>query len=204
MGQNNSTRQMNNTLFNLKFTCKQLNRQSKQCEKQEKLEKKKLKKAIEKGNMEGAKIYASNSIRQKNQALNYLRLASRIDAVAARVQTAVQMNTMTKDMFKVTQGMDSVLKTMNPESIARVMDKFERQFEDLDVASAYQEQSMSNSSAMTTPEGEVDNLINMVADEHGLSVKSEITEAPSGNLEASATAAPAESDFAARLAALKN
>jgi hypothetical protein len=33
---------------------------------------------------EGAKIYASNAIRTKNQALNFLRLSSRIDAVAAR------------------------------------------------------------------------------------------------------------------------
>jgi len=45
--------------------------------------------AIQKGNMEGAKIHAENSIRQKNQALNYRRMSARIDAVAARVQTAI-------------------------------------------------------------------------------------------------------------------
>ena len=39
--------------------------------------------------MEGAKIHAENSIRQKNQALNYRRMSARIDAVAARVQTAM-------------------------------------------------------------------------------------------------------------------
>ena len=41
--------------------------------------------------MEGAKIYAENAIRQKNQALNFLRMGSRIDGVAQRVQTAVAM-----------------------------------------------------------------------------------------------------------------
>eukprot|EP00941_MAST-03F_sp_MAST-3F-sp1_P002759 g2759.t1 len=206
MGQQNSTRQMQNTLFNLKFTAKQLIRSSKKCEKQEKAEKKKLKKAIEKGNMEGAKIYASNAIRQKNQALNYLRLSSRIDAVAARVETAVRMDTLTKDMFRVTKGMDNVLQTMNPERISMVMDKFERQFEDLDVASAYAENSMNQSSAMSTPEGQVDDLISMTAEEHGLSLKSDIAEAPTGAIAApgTATANNAESDFAARLAALKN
>jgi len=45
--------------------------------------------SIQKGNMEGAKIHAENSIRQKNQALNYRRMSARIDAVAARVQTAI-------------------------------------------------------------------------------------------------------------------
>ena len=39
--------------------------------------------------MEGAKIHAENSIRQKNQSLNYRRMSARIDAVAARVQTAI-------------------------------------------------------------------------------------------------------------------
>ena len=47
--------------------------------------------AIQKGNMEGAKIHAENAIRQKNQALNYRRMSARIDAVSARVQTAVTM-----------------------------------------------------------------------------------------------------------------
>lgn len=41
--------------------------------------------------MEGARIYASNAIRKKNEALNLLRLSSRIDATASRVQTAVTM-----------------------------------------------------------------------------------------------------------------
>ena len=50
-----------------------------------------LHQAIQKGNMEGAKIHAENAIRQKNQALNYRRISARVDAVAARVQTAVTM-----------------------------------------------------------------------------------------------------------------
>jgi division protein CdvB (Snf7/Vps24/ESCRT-III family) len=41
--------------------------------------------------MEGARIHAENAIRQKNQALNFLRFASRVDAVAQRVQSAVSM-----------------------------------------------------------------------------------------------------------------
>ena len=46
--------------------------------------------------MEGAKIHAENSIRQKNQALNYRRMSARVDAVAARVQTAVTMKQVCK------------------------------------------------------------------------------------------------------------
>lgn len=50
--------------------------------------------AMEKGNVEGARIYAENAIRKKNEGLNYLRLASRVDAVANRVQSAMTMKTV--------------------------------------------------------------------------------------------------------------
>jgi charged multivesicular body protein 1 len=50
-----------------------------------------LTQAIQKGSTEVARIHAENAIRQKNQAINFLRMSTKIDAVAARVQTAVTM-----------------------------------------------------------------------------------------------------------------
>ena len=47
--------------------------------------------ALEQGNKEGARIYAENAIRKKNESLNYLRMAARIDAVSSRVQSAMMM-----------------------------------------------------------------------------------------------------------------
>ncbi|XP_068121082.1 charged multivesicular body protein 1b-like, partial [Hyperolius riggenbachi] len=82
---------MEKNLFNLKFAAKELHRNAKKCEKEEKIEKAKIKKAIQKGNMEIARIHAENAIRQKNQEINFLRMSARVDAVAARVQTAVTM-----------------------------------------------------------------------------------------------------------------
>lgn len=76
-------------LFNLKFAVKDLERNSKKCEKEEKLEKAKAKKAIQKGNMDVARIHAENAIRQKSQSVNYLRMSARVDAVASRVQSAL-------------------------------------------------------------------------------------------------------------------
>ena len=48
-------------------------------------------KAIEQKNIETARLYAENAIRKKNEGLTYLRMAARVDAVAAKVQTAVTM-----------------------------------------------------------------------------------------------------------------
>lgn len=48
--------------------------------------------------MEVARIHAENAIRQKNQSVNFLRMSARVDAVAARVQTAVTMNKVLKQL----------------------------------------------------------------------------------------------------------
>jgi hypothetical protein len=77
--------------------------------------------------MDGARIYAQGAIREKGQAINYLRLSARIDAVASRVQTAVDMSGVTKSMCGVVKGMDKVLSGMNVEKISKAMDKFEKQ-----------------------------------------------------------------------------
>lgn len=59
-------------------------------------------------------------IREKNQALNFLRLTSRIDAVASRVETAVRMNQVSGGMKNVVKGMEKGLAAMNPEEISKV------------------------------------------------------------------------------------
>ncbi|KAG9467978.1 hypothetical protein GDO78_013944, partial [Eleutherodactylus coqui] len=139
-------------LFNLKFAAKELNRNAKKCEKEEKVEKTKIKKAIQKGNTEIARIHAENAIRQKNQGINFLRMSARVDAVAARVQTAVTMGKVTKSMAGVVKSMDATLKSMNLEKISALMDKFEHQFETLDVQTQQMEDTMSNTTTLTTPQ----------------------------------------------------
>ena len=73
------------------MTNKQLERMAKTAEKDEAKCRLQVKKALEKGNTEGARIYAENAIRKKNEGLNMLRLAGRISAVASRVQSALHM-----------------------------------------------------------------------------------------------------------------
>jgi len=72
---------------------------------------------LQKGNQEGAQIYAQNAIRKKTEGLNLLRLASRIDAVASRVETAVTMRSVTNSMGSVVKGMDKAMESMNLERV---------------------------------------------------------------------------------------
>lgn len=66
-----------------------------------------------------AKIYASNAIRKRSEALNLLRLSSRLDAVASRVDTALKMRQVTGNMTSVVKGMDKAMNTMNLEQVRR-------------------------------------------------------------------------------------
>ena len=111
-----------------------MNRQAKKAQKDENSEKTRLKKvsrscicvyilanafaqALQQGNNDGARIYASNAIRKKSEALNLLRLASRIDAVASRVETAVTMRQVTGNMTSVVKGIDKAMESMNLERV---------------------------------------------------------------------------------------
>ena len=132
MGQKHS---LEDDLITFKLTSKQFARSAKKCDKNMAAQKEKLKKAIEQGNMEGAKIYAQNVIREKNQSLNFLRLGSRIDAVASRLETAIRMQDINKAMVMTVKGMSNAMKSMQVEQIANTMQEFEKQFEDMDVRS---------------------------------------------------------------------
>eukprot|EP00193_Tetraselmis_chui_P005201 CAMPEP_0177767752 /NCGR_PEP_ID=MMETSP0491_2-20121128/9314_1 /TAXON_ID=63592 /ORGANISM="Tetraselmis chuii, Strain PLY429" /LENGTH=197 /DNA_ID=CAMNT_0019284431 /DNA_START=154 /DNA_END=747 /DNA_ORIENTATION=- len=185
-------------IFNLKFTAKQLNRQAAKCEKEEKAEKNRVKKAIEKGNMEGAKIYAQNAIRKKTEQVNYLRLASRLDAVVSRLDTQAKMNMVNKSMAGIVKTLEKTLNSSNLEKVSQVMDQFERQFENLDVQTEFVENAMGNQANLSTPADQVNDLVMQVAEEHNLEVAMELpgagTSVPAGK--------NAEADMQQRLAQL--
>lgn len=200
---------MDNHLFNLKFAVKEFERNSKKCDKEEKAERAKLKKAIAKGNMEVARIHGENAIRQKNQSLNYLKMAARIDAVASRVQTAVTTKKVTQSMAGVVKAMDSAMRSMNLEKVSALMDKFEKQFEDLDVQSACMDTAMSQTTTTSVPQNDVDFLMQQVADEAGLELNMELPQGGTSTIGAStavasSTQASAEQDeLTQRLARLR-
>lgn len=198
-----SVNAMEKHLFNLKFAVKDLERSAKKAEKEEKLEIAKTKKAIQKGNSEVARIHAENAIRQKNQSLNYLRMSARVDAVASRVQTALTTRKVTNSMAGVVKAMDAAMKGMNLEKISGLMDKFEQQFEDLDVQSSVMENTMSSTVTTSVPQNDVDSLMLKIADEAGLELNMELPSNPSTTVGSTVQASTEQDELSARLAKLR-
>ncbi|XP_034060989.1 charged multivesicular body protein 1a [Gymnodraco acuticeps] len=198
---------MDETLFQLKFTSKQLERLAKKSEKEAEKEQAKVKKALQQKNVECARIYAENAIRKKNEGLNWLRMASRVDAVASKVQTAVTMKGVTKSMGQVTKALDKALGSMDLQKVSLVMDKFETQVQNLDVHTSVMEDSMSSATTLTTPQDQVDDLIHQIAEESGLEVMDQLSQLPAGATSVgpeSSRSQDREDLLSRRLAALRN
>ena len=64
--------------------------------------------------------------------------------------------------------MTSVLKAMNVEDVSATMDQFDKVCEDLDVTTATVEDGISGATATTTPEDQVQSLLEQVSTEAGL------------------------------------
>ncbi|GAU96554.1 hypothetical protein RvY_07984 [Ramazzottius varieornatus] len=172
--------QMDDVLFQLKFSSKQLERFAKKSEKDQAVQQQKVKKALQSQNIEGARIYAENAIRKKNEGLNFLKMAGRVDAVASRVQSAMMMKSVAQNIGMVSKALDKAMQSMDLEKIQKVMDQFEHQFEDLDVRTQVMDSAMSGATTLSTPMDQVDQLIHQVAEENGLEVMAQLANATPG------------------------
>lgn len=92
-----------------------------------------LTKAVEKGNIEVAKIHAENIVQKNNESLNMQHTSARVDAVASRVQTAARTKRMTSSMQGVVIEMGLATKSMNLEKITCLFNNSEKLFENQDV-----------------------------------------------------------------------
>eukprot|EP00744_Colponema_vietnamica_P011364 GILI01015984.1.p1 GENE.GILI01015984.1~~GILI01015984.1.p1 ORF type:complete len:243 (-),score=72.49 GILI01015984.1:207-842(-) len=204
---------IDDTVFQFKMNSKQLARMSQKAEKEHKAERAKIMTAMQKGNVEGARIYSQNAIRKKNESLNFLKLSSKMDAVASRLQAAAATQQMTNGIARCVPQLQRALDTMDVAKISTSMSEFERLFEDLDVKADFVVGAIDSTTSGTTPADQVDSLIREVADEHGLEVSTMLSgisatgplKAPTTALASSTAAAPAPAadDLEARLSRLR-
>merc|ERR1712224_1111510 len=105
-------------------------------------------------------------------------------------------------------GMDKGLASMDIEKVSALMDKFEQQFEDLDVKTQFMEGTMNATTATTTPAEQVDSLIEQVADANNLELGDAFSQAgPVGKktptVKESTPTTPLSDDLEARLSNLR-
>lgn len=73
--------------------------------------------SIEKGNPDMARIYATNAIRKRNEALNYLRMSAKFDMVSSQISSAVTTGMVSNTMANVVKGLEKAVQTDNVEKV---------------------------------------------------------------------------------------
>ncbi|KAH8869983.1 Charged multivesicular body protein 1b [Schistosoma japonicum] len=195
---------MDKELFNLKFAGKQMERFAKRCLKEEVKSKNMLKAAIKKGDHDNARIHAENAIRHKHTATNYIKLAARIDAVVSRVQAAITSKCFTDSIRTVVVCMENASRSMDMEKVSSLMDKFEMEFDNVEIKSKLMSSSLASTMSNSTPENEVQSLINQVADETGIELNYELPGSVTNSATVPTISAEEEDDLYQRLAKLRH
>ncbi|KAM7321017.1 hypothetical protein ACRRTK_020270 [Alexandromys fortis] len=109
-------------------------------------------------------------------------MASRVDAVAPKVQTAVTMKGVTKNMAQVTKALDKALSPTDLQKVSAVMDRSEQQVQSLHEHTSLTEGSRSSATTRTTPQEQIDSLIVQIAEENGMEVLDQLSRLPRGCL----------------------
>ena len=168
------------TMFEFKMMGKSMAKESKKSEVQSKNLIKKVRDCIAKGDYEQAKVAASDAIRQKNMVKRYRVLASKIDTVAQRLQTAYQNQKLSEQMQSLTQQLLGAGNTMDIVKMTETMANFEKLFDDLDVNSNMVDQVFDNVNAGTVNEQEVKQLIGQIAQQNGMKLSEEFDDVQLG------------------------
>ncbi|KAF2867561.1 hypothetical protein BDV95DRAFT_581223 [Massariosphaeria phaeospora] len=194
---------LENTVMQLKFTVKQLNRQSNRAGKDELAEKRKVERALKQGQPDIARIYADNAIRKQDEKLDLLRLAGRVDAVASKLSTAATMRTISQGIAKATRSLEIASKQMSPERIVGVMEKFEEEVQKMDVNAEMMQNAAKDSTNKTASIDAVDALMNKAADKVGVELQQDLDAATPAKTQLGHTGLDEEA-FQQRLRALRN
>lgn len=171
-----NTPSIDDQIFDLKFGAKKMARESARHEKEQKKQTDICKKHMKNGNMDVARVYAENAIREKNTSINMLKMSSRLDAVAGRLNAMNVQQKVSKQMEGVVATMGQTMKSMNLEQTSLTMDKFESVFENLDVNLKVMESSLGTVSQAVTPESEVADMMMQVAEENELDMGDKFNE----------------------------
>ena len=164
---------MFDTMFEFKMMAKQMQKESKKSEAQSKALIGKVKKCIEKGDYEQAKLAAADAIRQKNMVKRYRVLSSKVDTVAQRLKTAYQNQKLSEQMQSLTQQLLGAGNMMDIVKMTETMSNFEILFDNLDINSNMMDQVFDNVNAGTVNENEVNQLIGQIAQQNGMKLSDE-------------------------------
>jgi division protein CdvB (Snf7/Vps24/ESCRT-III family) len=138
----------------------------KKLETQERQTERKIKSAIQKGDMQAARMYAKDTVRSRKWARGYQSLISKIDGLIFKLDRAEAVQEIAGEMKGVAKTLIAANQALNLPEIDRLVGDMEGALMGIEDTSELMEESMDGMFEMDTDEGEVDNLLH----EYGVEV----------------------------------
>ncbi|KAL9055101.1 MAG: hypothetical protein Q9162_003771 [Coniocarpon cinnabarinum] len=157
------------------FTQKQTLKRANKAEADRKKAEAEVKKELEKGRPEIARIAAAKAVRKERQFKSLKGLESRLDFIVDQLKDAATTKQIAADMRRVTINLGKIAgKDTDAVMVNDIMENFDAQTENVDLTSKGLEDMMNKASASTTDAEAEDRLMGRVQDQLGLEVSQEM------------------------------
>lgn len=134
---------------------------------------------MRKGDVDGARQYATDMVRSRKWALGYQKLASRINGLVFKLERADAAQSLGKEMYSVAQSLRVANMNLNIPDIDRLVVDIESQMDKVDMSTESLEDGLDGLLVGDTDTDEIDHILAQTAAEVGIDTTG-ILPTPSG------------------------
>jgi len=132
----------------------------------------KIKQAIQRGDMEAARMYANDVVRARKWSRGYQSLISKIDGLMFKLERSDAVQSLAGEMRGVAKSLREASAALNIAGLDDVIQDMEQAMEEVDISSEVMEESVEGMFATDVDETEVDNILAEYGAEVGISASS--------------------------------
>ncbi|KAF4469496.1 Vacuolar -sorting-associated 46 [Fusarium albosuccineum] len=192
--------------FQARFQAKQARREAQKAAKQDPILKKQIQDLLKKGETQKAYQKAKMLLSKQALAQQMDQMADMAELSAAQIQANNAMNRMTHMMASSSRTMNVAQKNTNPEKTLVTLEQFKQQNEEYAMSNGIYQDAITQSTSTQVGEDAVHELLGKLADDAGLELSKELSQATPSNAEpqqANEPTAEEEDKLQQRLRALR-
>jgi len=158
-------------IVNLRLTVRRLERAQRKLERDESKMQLKMKQSIQRGDIEGARLFATDIVRSRKWELGYQKLVSRINGLIFKLERADSAASMAEEMHGVADALRSANAQLQIPDLDRVIQDMEASIDGIEESTGTLEDGIDDLLVSDTDPVEVDRLIEQIAVELGVSTQ---------------------------------
>lgn len=158
-------------IVNLRLTVRRLERAQRKLERDESKMQLKMKQSIQRGDIEGARLFATDIVRSRKWELGYQKLVSRINGLIFKLERADSAASMAEEMHGVADALRSANAQLQIPDLDRVIQDMEASIDGIEESTGTIEDGIDDLLVSDTDPVEVDRLIEQTAVELGVSTQ---------------------------------